>query len=58
VLENLTRHFAKPCVIDIKLGKQLWDEAAPPEKRAKMTKDAAGTTIASKGLRLTGCRVS
>lgn len=45
-------------MIDFKLGKQLWDEDAPQEKRERMIKNAAGTTIASKGLRLAGCRVS
>ncbi|PWN45980.1 SAICAR synthase-like protein [Ceraceosorus guamensis] len=57
-LENLTHGFAKPCVLDVKLGTQLWDESdASEEKRARMNKTALETTSAETGIRFTGCRI-
>lgn len=31
-LEDLSRHFSKPCLADIKIGKVTWDPDASPEK--------------------------
>ena len=36
VLENITNGFKKPNVLDLKLGAQLWDDAAKPAKRARL----------------------
>jgi hypothetical protein len=59
VLENLTHRFRKPNVLDIKLGKILYDEqSASPKKMEKMKKAAQKTTSGKLGLRLTGFQVS
>ncbi|RYY36856.1 hypothetical protein EON62_01480, partial [archaeon] len=34
-LENLTHGYAAPCVMDIKMGVQTWDEDASPDKVAQ-----------------------
>lgn len=56
VLENATHGFTKPNVLDLKLGKQLWDEKAKPEKRARLDKVAEETTSGSLGFRIAGMR--
>lgn len=56
VLENITHGFSKPNVLDLKLGAQLWDEGAKPEKRARLEKVAAETTSSSLGFRIAGMR--
>lgn len=56
VLENITHGFKKPNVLDLKLGAQLWDEAAKPEKRARLDKVSAETTSGSLGFRIAGMR--
>lgn len=35
LLQDLTCHFSKPCVIDIKIGPQSYEPDAPEEKRAR-----------------------
>lgn len=57
VLENLTQVFAKPNILDIKLGTVLYDEDATPEKKARMEKTARDTTSFETGMRLTGFQV-
>lgn len=54
ILENLTRSFKKPNVLDVKLGQQLWDEAANAEKRKRMDEMSKRSTSGILGLRLTG----
>jgi 1D-myo-inositol-tetrakisphosphate 5-kinase/inositol-polyphosphate multikinase len=44
-------------VLDLKLGAQLWDDAAKPEKRARLDKVSAETTSSSLGFRIAGMRV-
>jgi len=56
VLENITHGFKKPNVLDLKLGAQLWDDAAKPEKRARLDKVSAETTSGSIGFRIAGMR--
>ena len=59
-LENLTHGFAKPNVIDLKLGTQLFDPLDPnltPDKQARMEAESARTTSGSDGVRLTGFSV-
>ena len=56
VLENITNGFKKPNVLDLKLGAQLWDDAAKPEKRARLDKVSAETTSSSLGFRIAGMR--
>ncbi|KAJ4352579.1 uncharacterized protein N0V89_007928 [Didymosphaeria variabile] len=57
VLGNITHGFKKPNVLDLKLGAQLWDDAAKPEKRARLDKVSAETTSGSLGFRIAGMRV-
>jgi 1D-myo-inositol-tetrakisphosphate 5-kinase/inositol-polyphosphate multikinase len=57
VLQNLTYGFEKPCVLDIKLGAQLWDEFAPQEKRDRLDNVANKTTSGSMGMRVAGMKV-
>ncbi|CBX93972.1 hypothetical protein IAQ61_003845 [Plenodomus lingam] len=56
VLENITNGFKKPNVLDLKLGAQLWDEAAKPEKRARLDEISNKTTSGSLGFRIAGMR--
>lgn len=56
VLENITYGFKKPNVLDLKLGAQLWDEAAKPEKRARLDEVSRATTSGSLGFRIAGMR--
>jgi len=56
VLENITNGFKKPNVLDLKLGAQLWDEDAKPEKRARLDAVSAKTTSGSLGFRIAGMR--
>lgn len=53
VLENLSNDFTHPTIFDVKLGRVLYDEAAPPEKKARMDKAARATTSHETGVRLT-----
>ncbi|KAI0062119.1 SAICAR synthase-like protein, partial [Artomyces pyxidatus] len=57
VLENLACPFARPNVLDVKLGTTLYDEDASPEKRARMERAARETTSLATGMRLTGFQV-
>ncbi|KAI0781528.1 SAICAR synthase-like protein [Trametes elegans] len=57
VLENLSHSFARPNILDVKLGTVLYDDEAPPEKRARMEKTARETTSLETGVRLTGFQV-
>jgi len=57
VLENLSRTFLKPNILDIKLGRVLYDQDATEEKRIKMEERAHATTSFETGVRLTGFQV-
>ncbi|KAK6539749.1 hypothetical protein TWF694_009945 [Orbilia ellipsospora] len=57
VLSNLTHGFVKPCVMDVKLGAQLWDDDAPQEKRARLDDVANKTTSRPLGFRIAGMKV-
>ncbi|EIW66995.1 hypothetical protein M231_07495 [Tremella mesenterica] len=56
VMENLSFDYTHPTILDVKLGKVLYDERAPPAKRARMEKTAESTTSGETGIRLTGGR--
>ncbi|KAF9436665.1 hypothetical protein BGZ76_003349 [Entomortierella beljakovae] len=56
-LENVAHGFQKACLLDMKLGTQLYDESASEEKKARLSADAAKTTSEKLGLRLTGFHV-
>lgn len=57
VLSNSTYGFQKPCVLDIKLGAQLWDSDAPQDKRDRLDAVSNKTTSRSLGMRVAGMRV-
>ncbi|KZV68095.1 SAICAR synthase-like protein [Peniophora sp. CONT] len=57
VLENVSHTFARPNILDIKLGTVFYDEGATPEKRERMEETARKTTSAETGVRLTGFQV-
>lgn len=57
VLQNTTHGFIKPCVLDIKLGAQLWDNDAPQDKRDRLDAVSAKTTSKSLGMRIAGMKV-
>ncbi|RPB05967.1 SAICAR synthase-like protein [Choiromyces venosus 120613-1] len=57
VLQNLTYGFDKACVMDIKLGAQLWDDEAPQDKRDRLDAVSNVTTSRSLGLRIAGMKV-
>jgi len=44
-------------VLDLKLGAQLWDDAASPEKRARLDAVSRNTTSGSLGFRVAGMKV-
>ncbi|KAL9597137.1 MAG: hypothetical protein Q9219_005359 [cf. Caloplaca sp. 3 TL-2023] len=56
VLENIAASFKKPNILDVKLGARLWDDNAPPAKRAKLDQVAEETTSKSLGFRIAGMR--
>lgn len=56
VLENVAAPFRKPNILDVKLGARLWDDHAPPAKRAKLDTTAAETTSKPLGFRIAGMR--
>ncbi|KAL8690776.1 MAG: hypothetical protein Q9218_003850 [Villophora microphyllina] len=56
VLENVAAPFKKPNILDVKLGKRLWDDHAPPAKRARAEKASEESTSGSLGLKIAGMR--
>lgn len=57
VLENLAFGYLKPCILDLKLGFQLCDDDATPEKRARLDAVSSKTTSGSIGARVAGMKV-
>ncbi|KAJ1839184.1 hypothetical protein LPJ73_006849 [Coemansia sp. RSA 2703] len=55
-LENLVHGFENPCIADIKMGKQMYDLDATPEKRATMEAKMKGRTIVHIGFSISGIR--
>jgi 1D-myo-inositol-tetrakisphosphate 5-kinase/inositol-polyphosphate multikinase len=56
VLGNSTAGFVKPNILDLKLGARLWDDDAPPAKRARLDAVADKSTSGSLGFRIAGMR--
>ena len=55
VLEDLTATFSKPSILDLKLGKRVWDDFADQEKiDRELKKYPAQETL---GFRIIGMRV-
>ncbi|KAF8472050.1 inositol polyphosphate kinase-domain-containing protein [Kalaharituber pfeilii] len=57
VLSNVAYGFTRPCVLDVKLGAQLWDENASAEKRARLDKVSNESTSRNLGMRIAGMKV-
>ncbi|CAL9731349.1 inositol polyphosphate multikinase [Monosporozyma unispora] len=57
VLENLLAGFSEPNIMDIKLGKKLFDENATEEKVERMKKVSETTTSGSLGFRICGMQL-
>jgi 1D-myo-inositol-tetrakisphosphate 5-kinase/inositol-polyphosphate multikinase len=58
VLKSSLYGFSEPCILDIKLGSQLWDELeVTPEKRDRLDQVSATTTSGSLSLRIAGMNV-
>lgn len=57
VLENSTYGFKKPNILDAKLGRRLWADDAPLEKRQRFDEISKATTNGSHGFRIAGMRV-
>ena len=57
VLQNLTYGFEEACVMDIKLGAQLCDDEAPPEKRDRLEAISNAMTSHSLGIHIAGMKV-
>ncbi|KAJ3339541.1 Inositol hexakisphosphate kinase 1 [Gonapodya sp. JEL0774] len=57
VMENLVRHFRRPCLADFKLGARLYGDDASVEKRRRMEEYSRTTTSGSLGVRLTGAKI-
>lgn len=57
VLKSSLYGFEEPCVLDIKLGSQLWDDDAPLEKRQRLDAVSNSTTSGSLSLRIAGMNV-
>ena len=55
LLQDLTCHFSKPCVIDIKIGPQSYEPDAPKEKRAREVRKYPKQT--EFGFRIVGMRI-
>lgn len=57
VLENLAFPFVHPNILDVKLGRQLYDHEASEEKRIRMERVSRETTSGSDSLRICGFKV-
>ncbi|CAH2351964.1 inositol polyphosphate multikinase [[Candida] railenensis] len=57
VLQNVYYGFSKPSILDIKLGKILYDDNAEPEKKTRLQKVADSTTSGSLGFRICGMKL-
>jgi inositol-polyphosphate multikinase len=54
VLDNATQGYKKPNIMDVKLGRRLWGDSAPLQKRQRMDEVCAKTTHAKYGFRISG----
>ena len=57
MLEDLTRAYEKPSILDLKIGTQQHSDDDPPAKRQSKISKCAKTTSASLGLRFCGSQV-
>lgn len=57
VIEDATAGFSKPCILDIKIGKQSFGEDADETKKANMAAKDAKSTTGTLGARITAIKV-
>jgi len=57
VIEDATAGFAKPCILDIKIGRQSYGEDADEAKKANMAAKDQKSTTWSLGARITAVKV-
>lgn len=56
-LENAAYGYKRPNIMDVKLGRRLWADDAPLEKKRRFDKISAETTHRDFGFRIAGMRV-
>lgn len=56
-LENAAYGYRRPNIMDVKLGRRLWADDAPLEKKRRFDKISAETTHHDLGFRIAGMRV-
>jgi inositol-hexakisphosphate kinase len=54
VLENLTKDYKKPCVLDLKMGTRMYGDFATDSKRKSQRKKSTKSTSAKLGVRFCG----
>jgi len=54
VLENLTKDFNKPCILDLKMGTRMYGDFASDSKRKSQRKKSKKSTSAKLGVRFCG----
>jgi hypothetical protein len=57
ILEDLTANYRNPSLMDLKLGRILWEATANPDKINRLRRKAFETTSHSHGVRVDGMRV-
>jgi len=57
VIEDLTQYFKKPCILDVKIGRQSYGEDATPEKIEAMGQKDKNSTTYPLGARITAMKV-
>ncbi|CUS22100.1 LAQU0S04e08218g1_1 [Lachancea quebecensis] len=57
VLENLLHGYKSPNILDVKLGKTLYDDSASDDKKLRLRKVSQETTSGSLGLRICGMKL-
>ena len=55
-LDDITKRFRKPCIMDVKIGLQSYEEDAPPEKKKQAL--LKYPYLKSVGFQILGMRVS
>ncbi|SCU96874.1 LAFA_0G08570g1_1 [Lachancea sp. 'fantastica'] len=57
VLENLLQRFKSPNIMDVKLGKVLYDDSSSEDKKLRLQKVSTDTTSGTLGFRICGLKI-